>query len=520
MAFARERRGALIFGTVFGLLAYASASGYRHSYPTLAERLGFARSFGSNPAVRLFYGLPHDLLSVGGFTAWRAGGMIAIVAGTWGALAGVRQSRGEEEAGRADLVLSAEVGRGAFFAGGLTAIAAGAVLLWLLTCLGLVAGGLPAGGSAFLALAAVSPALAFAGAGMLLGQFAPDRRRATELAAGAVGLALLLRVIADTSEHLSALRWASPLGWAEELRPFAGSRPSVLLLPVLATTVLAAIAALIQRRRDIGRGLLASRDSGPPRLGLLGSPTALAFRGERGSLLAWNGGIGGFALVVGLLTTSFSSATISAEMQRQLARVGGGSITTPTGALGFYFLFFILVISLFACSQIAGLRHEEAGGRLETLFTLTIGRRRWLAGRLGLALAGIAALAVVAGTLAWAGASIEHAHVPLTRTLEAGANCLPASLLFLALGALAFAVRPRASAGLAYAVVGLTFSWELLGGLLGAPAWLRTLSPFHNIGLVPAQPFRPLAAGVMLALAAGTTVAAVLIFERRDVIGA
>ena len=82
------------FGLFFLLFAYANPVGYRHTYPTLAERVAFARSFGTNKAVELFYGAPHDLLSVGGFTAWRFGGFTAIIAGIWGLLAAVRALRG------------------------------------------------------------------------------------------------------------------------------------------------------------------------------------------------------------------------------------------------------------------------------------------------------------------------------------------------------------------------------------------------------------------------------------------
>lgn len=86
--------------------------------------------------------------------------------------------------------------------------------------------------------------------------------------------------------------------------------------------------------------------------------------------------------------------------------------------------------------------------------------------------------------------------------LEAGANILPAALLFLALGALAFALLPRASVGVTYAIVCVAFVWELFGALLGAPAWMLTLSPFHDVGLVPAQSFKVPAAITMLAVAA------------------
>ena len=66
----------------------------------------------------------------------------------------------------------------------------------------------------------------------------------------------------------------------------------------------------------------------------------------------------------------------------------------------------------------------------------------------------------------------------------------------------------------------LAFVWELFGPLVGAPAWLLGLSPFHHIGLIPAQPFRAAAAVVMLAVAALAAAAALWAFGRRDLTGA
>lgn len=330
---------------------------------------------------------------------------------------------------------------------------------------------------------------------------------------------LVLRVVADTSTGAGWLRWATPLGWSEELRAFAGPQPAVLILPLLVSAALLMLAGRIALRRDLGSGLIQARDRTEPRLWLLFSPTALALRGERGSLAGWLFGIGGFAAIIGAISTTFTTAKLSENLRRELARVGGATIATPTGALGLYFLFFVLAVSLFACAQIAAARHEEAGQQLETLLALPVGRRHWLGGRLALALGGSIALALCAGLLAWAGARSQGASVSLPLMLEAGVNCLPATLLFLALSALAFAVVPRATGGIAYGLVSVAFVWQLFGSLLGAPAWLIGLSPFHHVALVPAQPFKGLEAGIMLALAAAGVLAALALFQRRDLTG-
>ena len=55
------------FALLFLFIAFVNPVGYRRAYPTAADRLAFAHSFGANKIVQLFYGIPHDLLSVGGF---------------------------------------------------------------------------------------------------------------------------------------------------------------------------------------------------------------------------------------------------------------------------------------------------------------------------------------------------------------------------------------------------------------------------------------------------------------------
>ncbi len=87
-------------------------------------------------------------------------------------------------------------------------------------------------------------------------------------------------------------------------------------------------------------------------------------------------------------------------------KVGGGSITTPTGYVGLLFLFFVLAVSLFACSQIAAARREEADERLETLLALPSSRRRWLAGRLALAAVGRSRCRSPPASSAWVGGAI------------------------------------------------------------------------------------------------------------------
>lgn len=516
----RDARTRMVaFAYLFAIYAYIQPTGFRHAYPTLADRVEFARSFAGNDALRLFYGYPYDAVSIGGYSAWRVGGTLAIAAAVFGVLAAVRALRTEEETGRAELVLAGRVSRTNAYTAAMTAVAIQVAVLWAGETIGFILGGLPTGESAYLALATATVAAVFAGFGAVTSQLAPTRRGAIELGTGAVCVLWLMRVIADTSSGASWVRWLTPLGWAEQLRPFASPEPLVLALAAATTVVLAAIAARIAASRDIGTGVLPARDSAKPDLRLLGSPTAQALRGERGSLIAWAGGVGVFGLILGMLSASISSAGISKSMREELAKLGSGSIATPSGYIAFVFLFFILVVSLFVCAQIAAVRREEAEQRLETLLALPVGRRRWLAGRLGLASAVAVGLSLLAAVLTWAGARSQGVSISLAKMLEAGVNCLPVALLFLGLAALAYALVPRASAGIAYGLVTAAFLWQLVGSLLGVSKWLVELTPFAHVGLVPTQAFRIGSAAIMLAVGLIAALAALEVFRRRDLEG-
>ena len=519
----RTFAGARIRTASFGLFSFgvtfAVTAGYRTTYPTLAGRLRLARAFGHDAVFRLFYGTPYRLDTVGGYASWRAAGVLSLFAAYFGAAAAASVLRGEEESGRFELVAAGAITRRSAFAARLAAVGAALGVLWLATTAGLVAGRLPVAGSAYLALSVVSAAAVYAGVGALMSQLAATRRGALELAGLVLAVDFAVRVVSDTAD-LQTLHWLTPLGWIEELRSFAGPQPLVLLLPLALTVLLCAASFAIERRRDVGGAVLAARDGhARPQLHLLGSSNGLALRCEQVSLAIWIGATAAYALVIGS-TSKNVAAGLSSTVKEQLHRLGQLELATPEGYLGLSFLFFVLAISLFCCSKLAAARHEEAEGRLETVFALPQGRVGWLARRLMLAASGATILALVAAVGSALGADLVGSHVSLLRLLEAGLNCLPVSALFLGLGALLVAWRPRLGVGTSYALVSVAFVWQLFGALLGAPAWLLGVSPFDHIGFVPAQPFRLDGALVMVAIGTAGALAAGLVFRSRDLVSA
>jgi len=509
----------LSFAYLFIAVGFINPSTYASLYPTVQDRMSFSASFSTNKAVVIFYGKAYNLLTAGGYAAWRTGGTLALFAAVFGIFAAVRATRAEEDAGRAELVLARVVGRRTVFGSSLAAIAGSIALLWLAETIGLLLAGLGAGGSAYLALATVSVAAVFVGIGSIVSQLAPTRRGAVQLGLAVFVVTFLLRIVADTSSGFAWLSWATPLGWAEEMRPFTGAQPAVLLLPVAATVILVAVAARIYGGRDIGAGLLPGRDSAVANPRLLGSPTAHALREERGSLLIWMLSLAAVGLVVGLVSKAVNSTVISPSLERELAKFGALQVATPRGYISFAFILVVPAIAAFMCSQVAAARKEEEEERLETLFAMPVSRAGWLLGRLSLAVAGGVVIALSAGIAAWVGAQAAGVNLSLVAMLEASANCLPVAVLFLGIAALAYALWPRPSAGIAYGLLAIAFLWYLFGSLVSVPKWVVNATPFAHVAAVPVEPFRWQAASLMVAgglVAAGL---ATIRFVRRDLLG-
>ena len=514
-----SRTRTLGFVYVFAAVSYLQPVAYRHTYPTLVDRIRFAHSFANNKAVVLFYGKAYDLLSVGGYSAWRVGGTLAIFGAVFGMLAAVRALRTEEDSGHAELLLALPLSRSTTFSASIAGIAVASAALWVASFAGLLLGGLPPGASAFLALSVVSAVPVCAAIGTLVSQLASSRRIALELGGAIVGVFFLLRVIADTSGSAGWLRWLSPLGWAEELRPLTGARPAVLLLPALTTVAVLLVSFRIFARRDVGSGLLATRDSAEPHVQLLSSPTAQALRSGLGNATAWVLGAGALGLVIGIVSRSVSSLGISKSLERELEKLGAGPVLTPTAYIAFSFTFFALAISLLAISQISAARHEELEERLETVLALPVGRARWFGGRLALGAGACTATALSAAALTWAGAVSQGVTLGLPQMLEAAVNCLPVALLFLGVAALAYALMPRASTAISYGLLIVLYLWQILGSLLGVPRWLVKATPFAHIALVPMKAIDLHAAAVMVAVGLLAAGAALILFRQRDLIG-
>ncbi|MCA1841637.1 MAG: hypothetical protein LC792_00340, partial [Actinobacteria bacterium] len=520
----RTVRSGARWGLVFGAIAASSVIQFTTAYDTPASRREIATTVGGNGAFRALFGSGRSLETIPGWTAWRSLGLVVIVGSMWGLLAATRWQRGEEDAGRWELLVAGPTTRRAATRSAVLAMAAGLVALWATTAAVVVAVdrttaeadfGLRA--SLFLAVALVAPAAVAMAIGAVAGQVVPTRRHSSGLGAAGLAGAYLIRMVADSGSALRWARWATPLGWVEHLHPLTGSSAWPLVPLALFVGGVGFTAVVLAGRRDVGAGLRAADDSAPPRTALLTGTLGLAARQERAVLLAWAGGVAGLSFLFGLIAASLARAP-SSGLSEALARLGArGDGAAPY--LGTFLFIVGAVLALAAAGQVADARREESHARLDAVLAQPVRRLAWLAGRLLVPAAALAGLAVVAGLSGWAGARSQGAAVGLGHMTGAALNAAVPAFAVIGAGVLALGVAPRRAVAAVYALIGWSFVVQLLVVAGPGSRLLLDLSLFHHVALMPAAPFRP---GPAVALLAGAAVAAAsgaVAFERRDLVG-
>ncbi|MDC0673987.1 ABC transporter permease [Nannocystis radixulma] len=521
LALRRERFALLGWVGLLAVMVVGTAARYMRMLPTPAAREDLAQAIRGNAALLAFTGQVPDT-SIGGLTVVKAGDMLYSLIGLMAILMVVRHTRGEEEAGRRELIGSGVVGRCAPLVAALIVPCAAALVIGLLGALGLVAlGQEPVGAFAF-ASAIAAAGWVFAAVAALTAQWSERARTAVALAAGALATGYVLRFVADGSGQLW-LRWLSPQGWSHLVQPFGDERWWMLAVPVAVAALLAGLALRTAARRDLGAGLFPSRPGPAHGAGLTG-PLALAWRLQRGALLAWTAGLGlaGLLLggIIGVVPEVLArNGPTAGEFFRRYAGDPSASITDV-------FLWLIAltigyVVALYPMLAILQLRREEAQGRAEVVLATGVTRARWLAGHLLFAAVG-PALVLTAGGLGLGltyGLGVGDVAGALPRVLAGAWIQLPAVWVLGGVAMLAFGAAPRQAVAIVWVVfLFINVFGEVVGPAFGLDYWVADQAvPFHHLPqILSGGAFTAAPLLALVAVAATLTAAGALQFVRRD----
>jgi ABC-2 type transport system permease protein len=361
--------------------------------------------------------------------------------------------------------------------------------------------------------------LTFAAVGALTAQLFTQRRKAAGVAGLTLGVAYLVRMVADGSKSADWLRWLSPLGWVEELQAFAGNALVPLIPLALAPAALTAVAFVLARRRDLGEGTFRDRDTARPRLQSVRHPLGFAWRERRGGLVGWGAGVAILGLATGFVTGAFTDVISSSpEFQEQAAKYGFAELASVAGFVASTAPFTAIVLCLYVVSSIHVLGEDESDGRLDLVYSTRVRRLDWLSAQAATIVGAVVAIGIATSIATWLGVVLGNADLSLGDAFVATFNVLPLAALTLGVAVLVHGVRPGLMVPVTGGAVVIAYLLDFLGPVVDLPNWVLDLSPFHHVALAPVQPVAWTATIVMLVVALVTLVVGALAYARRDLV--
>ncbi len=518
LALRRSRIMLAVWVALFVVFAGYSATATVDLYPSLELRIAAADTINGSQALVAMYGRVYDPSSLGALAMIKTGGLGAVFVAMFAVILIVRHTRADEEAGRTELVGGTAVGRRAPLAAALAIALVVNLVLAALTAAALIAAGLPADGSVAFGLAWAGVGLAFAAIAAVVAQLTTSARSATAISAAILAVVYVLRAVGDAAGEtgLRWLTWLSPIGWAQQFRPYAGDRWWVLLV-TLGFAALAATAALVlAARRDLGAGLLPDRSGPAGACRSLRSPLALAWRLHRGALAGWAVGFALVGALVGGLAANVEGFLNNPNARDFITRLGGEKGLIDA-FLSLELAFAGIMAAAYGIQVVMRLRAEEVGLRAEPVLARGVGRVRWAMSHIVIALAGTTLLLVLVGAGAGLVRGIQTgAAGEAVRVFAAALVQLPAAWILAAIVVAAFGVAPRFAAAGWVALAAFVVLGEL-GPLFGLSQWILDISPFAHVPKLPGGAFSPVPLIALTAVAALLAAAGLAALRRRDI---
>ncbi len=514
----------VLWGIVFGGFVTTSALSYTDVYKTQADRDALAAAFGANVSTSALFGPGPKLNTVTGYTAFHIWLTIALIGSVWALMASTKLMRGEEDAGRWELLLTGRTTRRRATTQAVMGLLSGVFVAWIFTAAITVATGqlsefnVAVQPALFFSLSLVMAPLMFVSIGAFTSQIVATRRQAAAYGGWVLGASYALRMIADSGTGVHWLIWLSPLGWIEELRPLTASN-AVPLIPIfLFTFAVGAASVSLAGRRDVGAAIFQDRTHAKSHFGLLDGHLGLSIRLVRPVLVSWGIAVLVTGFLLGYVAFAAGETLSKSSMYNIYSRLGASG-TGIEVFLGISFLVLAVMLTFVAIGQMTATRAEEADGRLDQLLSRPVTRTRWLVSRIAIAAIVLVLFGLLSGMAAWFGVATGTTKVSIISLLGAGLNIVAPSFFVLGVTVLAMGVWPRATSAAGYGILAWSLLIEFVGGIGALNRWLFDTSLFHQMSAAPAVSPNVTSDSIMILIGVIAALAGCAAFTHRDVQG-
>ena len=507
-------RALVWFIIIAGMVAFI-AYYYKGIFTTPADLQGFA-NIAQAPSMAALVGIIDHPATLGG-AVWCKGFMfLSLMLGIGMLYLMTRNMRGDEDAGRMELMRAYPLGIHSPLASSAILTSAVAIVSGLGSALALIAVGqgnqppfdiAPAGAFAFGgSLAAIG--LLGVGIAALTNQIAPSGGAANGLGIVIFAIFYVIRMMGDLN-GTRALLWASPIGWGELVDPWGDNRVLPLVLSVVLAVVLVAIGWLVESRRDMNAGLVAARTGAGHAAKFTQTIVGLGARTQRASMIVWAVGLVLFGAMLGSVMNSFPDLLNNVTAAQGLNADAMSDMIISIVALA---------VGVFAVQSASALRSDEERGVLESQLAGGVSRIGWAVRRLLITIVAAAVFMLITGYIigaVWAQGVGDPSRVGFS--VSALIVHLPAVIILAGVAILGFGWWPKQATAVTWTVVGALWAVEIIGVALRLPDSVMKALPF--IG----GPRWPAASGdwakfvIFLAIGVVFIIVGLLGFRRRDV---
>ena len=503
------------------LLVGVTAPSYESVYPSLATRTVLIEQMRKSPGTRLLYGYVPLPGRLGQLLQWETGTFLLVCTALMAILLTCRVLRADEDEGLVEVLRATGAGRSVPFlvpvalvwvvVGALSA-GVGGLLTWQtgsieeLTVSGAwaLAGTICVTGWAFSAIAAMACQL-----GRQVGQ-------ARGLSMLVLALAFAMRVSADQiSDGTDSdwLRWLTPLGWRDLVRPYTDDRFAVLLACCAITIAVMLSAAVLAARREYLDGYLPDRSSSRRRWRVRGHMDLLGRLSWR-SLVGWALASSALALLYGSVSGSIKD--LLAPDSPTASWVGKMAVGSPVEQfMSLMTVVTTLLVAVAAVRRMNWLAGLERAGLVEVELAAGVGRGRVLLSQVLCALIESIVLLLVSATVlaATTATQLSDDHA-VARSFVFTVSQLPGMVAAIGIAAALVGLAPRL-AGLSWAVVTWSAFAQFFGGLVELKDWAKDLSVLgHHLDVVGTPDWKPLAVQTVVGLTG--IMIGVVAYTRRD----
>ncbi|MBN9492570.1 ABC transporter permease subunit [bacterium] len=539
--FRSKRRPAVAWGAALAAFTLLTMwSNWRSEYPTEEARQRLAEQVeGGLAFVQVLFGEPERVDEFRGHLEWRGLGLHPLLLGLFMVMSATAVSRGAEERGELDLILTTPRSRSRIFieqaSGVALALLTACAFIWFAALVsGLVAGEpVPPPGLALLSIVNLGLVAALFGAiALLVAQLVRSRRAAATTVGAILVGSYLWSNLGLVAGSLEGWRWLSPFYLYSRSTPLADGQVSAWALGLLTALTLSCLAGagLLFTRRDADAPASvpwpafmkrASRGPGHGAGGtrLFGDSFQWGLRAALGQTLIWGLGAASFAALFAAVTPAIRRGFEDLSEAREAVAQFEFDLTSDAGIISaLLFLVLPLLLCLFAATVTTAMASEEQSGRLELDLVYPVRRISYFLQRATAALLAVAVATALAASAFLVSAFLMDFDLDWARAILASVLLVLPPSIVVAFGYALAGWRPRLVTGGVATALAASFFYDLLAPALDLPGPLRKLSIFQLYGQPLLDGVRWVDMAVMLALVVAFLAVGAFKFERRDIL--